>query len=85
MKNTTKITLGLLGAVAAGVVIGLMVAPEKGSETRKRIKRTTGSWVDQLGNILSSGQDAAHDIKENAKGIKHAAEEKIRRAKESMG
>ena len=71
MKTSVKLTLGLLGAVAAGVVIGLMVAPEKGSETRKRIKRTTGSWVDQLGNVLSHGRDAA--------------EEKVRKVKESMG
>ena len=70
MKSGVKMTLGLLGAVAAGVIIGLMVAPEKGSETRARIKRTTGSWVDQLGNVLSSGRDAA--------------EEKIRKVKESM-
>ena len=85
MRNKTKITLGLLGAVAAGVVIGLMVAPEKGSETRKRIKRTTGSWVDQLGNILSNGQDALEDLKENAKGLKHTAEEKVKKVKESVG
>jgi len=71
MKNSVKLTLGLLGAVAAGVVIGLMVAPEKGSETRNRIKRATGSWVDQLGNVLSQGRDAA--------------EEKVRKVKESMG
>ena len=84
MKSKTKITLGLLGAVAAGVVIGLMVAPEKGSETRKRIKRTTGSWVDQLGNVLSSTQEGIDDAKETAKNWKKAAEEKVRKAKESM-
>ena len=71
MRNSAKITLGILGGIAAGVVIGLMVAPEKGSETRARIRRTTGSWVDQLGNILSSGQDAVA--------------EKVSRVKESMG
>ena len=85
MRNKTKITLGLLGAVAAGVIIGLMVAPEKGSDTRKRIKRTTGSWVDQLGNILSSGREALDDVKESARELKHAAGEKVKRTKESMG
>ncbi len=85
MRNRTKLTLGLLGAVAAGVAIGLMIAPDKGSETRKKIKRTTGSWVDQLGNILASGQEAVADVKESARGLKRAAEEKIRRAKESIG
>jgi gas vesicle protein len=84
MKSKTKIALGLLGAVAAGVIVGLMVAPEKGSETRKKIKKTTGSWVDQLGNILSQGQEAAENVRENAKNLKHNAEEKARKVKESI-
>jgi len=85
MKTTTKIAVGLLGAIAAGVVIGLMVAPEKGSDTRKRIKRTTGSWVDQLGNFLASGQEIYEQNKEHLKGMKHSAQDKARKMRESMG
>jgi len=56
MTTTSKIFLGILGAAAAGVAIGLLVAPEKGSETRKRIRRTTGTWVDSLGDLFSKGK-----------------------------
>jgi len=81
MTNKTKIVLGVLGAVAAGVVIGMMVAPEKGSDMRKRIKRTTGTWVDGLGNLAAKGGEA---VKGNVNRVKDAAKERISRVKESM-
>ncbi|WP_315822208.1 YtxH domain-containing protein [Paraflavitalea speifideaquila] len=36
MTTTTKVLLGIVGAAAAGVVIGMLVAPDKGSELRKK-------------------------------------------------
>jgi gas vesicle protein len=56
MTTRGKIALGILGAAAAGVVIGLLIAPDKGSEVRKRIKRTTGTWVDNVGQLLKKGK-----------------------------
>jgi gas vesicle protein len=84
MKGSTKITLGILGALAAGVTIGLMIAPEKGSETRKRIKKKAEKWVDQMGDVLSDGKKLMEDVKENSKNLKKAAEEKFAKAKENL-
>jgi gas vesicle protein len=56
MTTTGKIALGILGAAAAGVIIGLLIAPEKGSEVRNRIKRTTGSWVDNVGHLFNKAR-----------------------------
>jgi len=78
MKGTAKVTLGILGALAAGVTIGLMIAPQKGSETRKRLKKKAESWADQLGNVLSDGKKLMEDVKENSKHLKSAAEGKIK-------
>jgi gas vesicle protein len=39
MTTGTKVVLGILGAAAAGVVIGMLIAPEKGSEMRKRVQK----------------------------------------------
>jgi len=60
MTTRGKIALGILGAAAAGVVIGLLIAPEKGSETRKRIKRTTGTWVDNVGHLFDKVRKEKH-------------------------
>jgi len=57
MTTTSKIALGILGAVAAGVCIGLLLAPEKGNKTRKRIKDSTGAWVNSVGRLFAKGKN----------------------------
>ena len=83
MTTTAKIALGVIGAVAAGVVIGLLIAPEKGSEMRKRIKNTAGSWADNINNLFVKGKEAMEDIKNKGSNTKSAAEEKVSKIKES--
>lgn len=88
MKTSTKIVLGILGAAAAGVVIGLLVAPEKGSDTRKKIKRTAGDWADSLTHLWSSGKEAAENAMDEAgsraKQAKATAEDKVNKLKENF-
>lgn len=48
MGNNSKILLALLAGAAAGVVIGFMLAPEKGSETRKNFKDKATRLADTL-------------------------------------
>ena len=38
MNNNSKVLLGLLVGAAIGGALGILLAPDKGSETRKRIK-----------------------------------------------
>lgn len=47
--NSSKIVLGVLGGIAAGAIAGILLAPDKGSKTRKK--------------ILSKGKDFADDMK----------------------
>ena len=63
MTSTAKVILGIIGAATAGVVIGMLVAPEKGSELRTRIKRTAGDWAGQLGDLFTSAQEEVAEIK----------------------
>ncbi|HMG68818.1 MAG TPA: YtxH domain-containing protein [Chitinophagaceae bacterium] len=85
MTTGTKVFLGILGAATAGVVIGLLIAPEKGSETRKKIAKTTGDWADQISNVFRNTQDQYNDLKEKAKHMKSAAEHKVSNLKEDLG
>ena len=84
MTTTTKIALGVLGAAAAGVVIGLLIAPDKGSETRKQIRKKTGEWVDGLSHLFVRGKEGAEDLKDKGREAKSAAEDKVNKIKESF-
>jgi gas vesicle protein len=75
MTKNSKIALGIIGAMAAGVVIGLLVAPEKGSDLRKKLKKNASKWGDQLSHLFS------HSDKED---MTTAAKEKVSRAKEAV-
>ena len=85
MTTGTKVVLGILGAAAAGVVIGMLLAPEKGSEMRQRIKKSAGDWVDNLSNLFVKGKEELEDLTERSRQAKSAVEEKVNRMKESIG
>ena len=85
MSSGTKWTLGIIGAIAAGVCIGLLIAPEKGSETRKKIADTASDWTDKLKNVFNNGREQYEDLKEKARGMKSRAEENVSRMKENLG
>jgi gas vesicle protein len=87
MSTTTNFALSVLGAAAAGVVIGLLIAPDKGSETRRRIMKTTGGWADGLGNLFVRSKEEMdglkEDLKDKGRQVKSAAEDKVSKIKES--
>jgi len=43
-----KILLGVLAGAAAGAVLGILYAPEKGSETRRRFSKKNYAYSDEL-------------------------------------
>jgi gas vesicle protein len=63
MNSTSKLLLAVLGAAAAGAIIGMLVAPEKGSDLRKKISDTAGDWSQQLGQLLASGKEQLNNLK----------------------
>ena len=59
MTTTTKVILGLVGAAAVGAAVGLLMAPEKGSDLRKNIKDQAGKWSDKLNDMWQNGKATA--------------------------
>ncbi len=57
MTTQTKIALGILGAAALGAAIGILLAPDKGSNTRKNIADTACDWADKFGNMIETGKE----------------------------
>lgn len=48
--STGKVVLGVLAGAAAGALLGVLFAPDKGSATRGKIVRKSQEYTDELGN-----------------------------------
>ncbi len=46
--NSGKVLLGLLAGVAAGALLGVLFAPEKGSDTRKKLLQKGEGYADAI-------------------------------------
>lgn len=55
-----------MGAAAVGAVIGMLVAPEKGSDLRRKITDATGDWTTQLSDLLAQGKEQLNSLKNKA-------------------
>jgi gas vesicle protein len=52
--KTDKVVLGILGGVAAGALLGILFAPEKGTKTRKRVMDKSNDYADELKDKLET-------------------------------
>lgn len=72
MKTSTKFIIGLTVAAAAGAAIGMLLAPEKGSDLQKKLKEEAedllSQFGSQFGSLLKTGKDAVAQVTETAAG-----------------
>lgn len=88
MTTNTKIILGIVGAAAAGAVIGLLLAPEKGSELRERIRTKAGDFAGEIADLVASGKEKLGVMKDSAvdeaKNLRSEAENRVNKLKQGL-
>ena len=81
MNNTSKILLGFIAGAAIGGALGILLAPDKGSETRRKIVEKGSDLSDSLTDSLSGlGETVKEKFNEAVDGVKG----KFNKARNSM-
>jgi len=62
--NAQKVMISTLAALAAGVAVGILVAPAEGKETRRKIADTADSLKRKLRNLRGVTMDELDELKE---------------------
>ena len=73
--------VGFLAGAAIGALAGILFAPDKGSNTRKKIASKSGDISDSLKNSFN---DFIDGLKETYSGAKENAEEFVTTAKSAV-
>ncbi|WP_179376151.1 YtxH domain-containing protein [Winogradskyella wichelsiae] len=89
MSNNGNTVLGILAGTAVGAVLGILFAPDKGSETRRRIAEEAATKRDQmaekaielrdsLGNTISTQKENLdHQVEAIVSNASYKAEDVI--------
>jgi gas vesicle protein len=85
--NSGKVLFGVLAGAAAGVLLGVLFAPEKGSTTRKKISDTSNDYAgevkDKFDDLLASINSKLEDVKLNIKDLSEKGRSKFEETKKS--
>lgn len=83
MQDTKgKVILSLLAGATAGIVAGLLLAPETGDQTRAGLKESASKFGDDLNKLLKEGLARLNSLKEQAPAS--AQQESDRSAADSL-
>ncbi len=64
-KDNGKVIVSLLAGATAGIVAGLLLAPETGDDLRKSLRAAAGKWGGSLGKLA---QDTLNKLQQNQPG-----------------
>ena len=80
--STSKVLVGVLAGLAAGALLGVLFAPDKGSETRKKIAK---KGEDSLGDIKEKLDELINNFSEDFETAKAEAAESLVYGKDHIG
>jgi gas vesicle protein len=77
MNSSNRIIIGVLAGVAAGTFLGLLFAPEKGEDTRRRISEKYNDLSDAVKDKLN---DLVNVVKDEYQYAKDSASDLVSKA-----
>jgi len=63
MKTATKVILSVAAAAAAGAMIGMLLAPEKGKDLQAKIRDGAKDWLAEFSSLLTFGKEVAEEAR----------------------
>ena len=82
MNTTGKVTVGILAGALAGAILGILFAPDKGTETRRKIAQTSKDVTDDVKEKITDFIGTVKEKFEPKDGHNH--HEKAEKAKADM-
>jgi len=64
MNNTSKILVAFAAGAAVGAALGILFAPNKGSETRDQISQKGKKIFDEFGKKVKEGKEKFNEMKD---------------------
>ncbi len=69
----------MLAAAAAGAAIGVLMAPEKGSELRRKIKTGFDEVMEDVAELLAIGKEEMKNMYAGAQEVQREMQEEMER------
>jgi gas vesicle protein len=86
--KTDKVILGVLGGLAAGAIMGILFAPEKGKKTRRKIRNTSNDYADELKDKFDDALENLYKkynvLKEDGQGLFNEGKAKFEKTKKDI-
>ena len=84
MTNTAKIITALVAGAAAGAVLGILFAPDKGSETRKKVGDESKRLAQSLKEKFNPAKEKYEEGKSNLQQSMDEMDARTDRMREKM-
>ncbi|MBS9464308.1 YtxH domain-containing protein [Flagellimonas sp. 389] len=74
MSDSSNTILGILAGTAIGAVVGILFAPDKGTNTRKKLKDQSNALIDDVG---TKSTEIKEQVAEIISGKKESLEQQM--------
>lgn len=85
IMNNSKALLLLLSGLALGAAAGILLAPDEGAKTRKKLSKKAKKLKKSIRDTASGYKEKASDFKEKVTDFKDKVTDKASKVKDALG